>query len=43
MSEDVLCALIMKFGITLVLAIAGVARSLSRGSSENAFSICECG
>ena len=27
-SEDVLCALIMKFGITLVLAIAGVASSL---------------
>ena len=28
MSEDVLCALIVKFGITLVLAIAGVASSL---------------
>ena len=28
MSEDVLCALIVKFGITLVLAIAGVALSL---------------
>ena len=27
-SEDVLCALIVKFGITLVLAIAGVASSL---------------
>ena len=28
MSEDVLCALIVKFGITLVFAIAGVASSL---------------
>ena len=42
-SEDVLSALIVKFGTTLVRAIAGVARSLLRGSSENPFSICGCG